>query len=200
MAAIASGPDPNPLDDLIDNHVESYAFQAHVEALSTHKSSLNVAFGQEQGCEFDTAMEIQPEIEANLCKVDRCMVGSRTNNKMIVCLDLSSEWDFGGYSDFDLETVNRLSPATITKQNPSFGTTGSLGPQSGGQRLSPFSQFINLEIFDTRPGFQLITNLPWFRLQSMLEQPGVNNPGFSSLFPDTNHGFKNTYPYSYVLC
>ena len=186
MAGIASRPNLNPLDDLIGNHVESYAFQASVEALSTQQSPLDVAFAQEQVDELDTAMEIGPEIEANLCKVHRCMVRSRTNDEVIVRLDLSSGWDFGGYSDFDWD--------------PSFGASGSPRPQSGGQRLSPFSQFINFEIFDTRPGFQLMTNLPWFRLQSMLEQPGVITPRFSSLFPDTNHGFKNISPYSYILC
>lgn len=126
--------------------------------------------------------------------------GSRTNDDVIVHLDLSSGWDFGGYGDFDWAMGNRLSPATITKQNPSFGASGSPGPQSGGQWLSPFSQFISFEIFDTRPGFQLMTNLPWFRLQSMLEHSGVVTPRFSSLFPDTNHGFENTTSYSYILC
>lgn len=128
------------------------------------------------------------------------MVGSRTNDEVTAHLDLSSGWDFDGNSDFDWATVYRLSPALTTKQNPGFGASGYPRPQSGGQRLSPFSQFINLEIFDTRPGFHLMADLPWFRLQSMLEQSGVITPRFSSLFLDTNCGFKNTSPYSYILC
>jgi len=173
MAAIASGPNLNPLDDLIGNHTESWAPQASLEALSTQQPPLEVAFAQGEVVELDAAMEIEPEIEANLCKIHQYTAGFRTNDEVIVRLDLSSGWDFGGDNDFDWATVNPLSPATTMRRTPSFGASGSPRPQSGGQRLSPFSQFVNLEIFDTRPGFQLMTNLPWFRLQSMLEQPGV---------------------------
>jgi hypothetical protein len=166
MASIASGAHVSPLDDLIDNHVEFQAFQAYAEAFPIQQP-LDVLFAQEQMDEVDTAMDIEPEIEANICKIHHLrMVWSRTNDEITVYRDL-----------------NRGSSATITEQIPSFSPRGSPRPRSGGERLSPFSQFINLEIFDTRPGFQLMTNLPWFRLQSMLEQPGVITPQFSSLFP-----------------
>jgi hypothetical protein len=188
-ASVAPGPNLNPLDDLIGNHVESCAPQASVEASSPQQSPLEVAFAQEQAVELDAAMEIDPEIEANLCKVHRCIAGFRTNDEVIVRLELSSGWNFGGDNDFNWATARRLSPVTITRRTPSLGASGSPRPQSGGQRLSPFSQFVNFEIFDTRPGFQLMTNLPWFRLQSMLEQPGVITPRFFSLFLETNCRF-----------
>ncbi|KAF8852310.1 ankyrin [Acephala macrosclerotiorum] len=89
----------------------------------------------------------------------------------MVYLDLSSQLNFGDGSDFDfnLPPVNSLSPTTIMGQT--FGFSASSSPRSQPAGLSPFSQFFNLEVIDTRPDFQLMTNLPYFRLQSMLEQP-----------------------------
>lgn len=69
MAVIATGPNLNPLDDLIGNHVESCATQAPIEASSTQQSPLEAAFAQEHMVELDAAMEIEPEIETNLCKI-----------------------------------------------------------------------------------------------------------------------------------
>jgi len=71
-------------------------------------------------------------------------------------------------------------------RTPSFSARTTPGMQSAEQRLSPFPQFVNFEIVDSRPDFQLVTNLPWFRLQSILEQPGVITLRFFTLFPDTN--------------
>ena len=121
-----------------------------------------------------------------------CVPGLRTNNLIIAHLNLSSEWEFEG--GFNWATANHLSPGIIIGRTPSFGAGSTPGPQFAEQRLSPFSQFVNLEIFDTRPGFQLMTNLPWFRLQSMLEQPGVITPRFFSLFPDTNRTLRIHVP------
>jgi hypothetical protein len=69
MAAIASGPNLSPLDDVMGNHEEIHAFQAYGEALSIRQSPLDVAFEQEQLNELDTAMEFEPEIQANFCKI-----------------------------------------------------------------------------------------------------------------------------------
>lgn len=104
-------------------------------------------------------------------------------------LDLSSEWHISGASDFDFDfdftfpPVNSLSPTTITRQTFSFNSLSSPRPQSAGQRLSPFSEFVNLEVIDTPPNFQLMTNLPYFRLQSILEQPGVTISRLPACFP-----------------
>lgn len=184
MTAIASGLNLNRLNDLIDNHVDSCTPQASAQESSTEEASFEVAFAQGRLVELDAAMEIEPEIENNLCRIYRCVPGLRTNNLIIAHLNLSSEWDFDG--EFNWATANPLSPGMIIGRTPSFSASSTPRPQFAEQRLSPFSQFINLEIFDTRPGFQLMTNLPWFRLQSMLEQPGVITPRFFSLFPDTN--------------
>jgi hypothetical protein len=191
MAAIASGPNFNPLGNLIGNPVEFHAPQAYFEPSSTQQPPLEVAFAEEPLYGLNAAMEMEPEIDANFCKIHPCMAVFRTNDKVIVRLDLSSEWNFGGASDFDfnLPPVNSLSPTTITRQTFNFSASNSPRPQSAGQRLSPFSQFVNLEVIDTRPDFQLMTNLPYFRLQSMLEQPGMITPRFGSLFLETNSGF-----------
>jgi hypothetical protein len=187
MAAIASGPNFNPLG----NPVEFHAPQAYFEASSTQQPPIEVAFTEEPLYGLNAAMEMEPEIDANFCKIHPCMAVFRTNDKVIVRLDLSSEWNFGGASDFDfnLPPVNSLSPTTITRQTFNFSASNSPRPQSAGQRLSPFSQFVNLEVIDTRPDFQLMANLPYFRLQSMLEQPGMITPRFASLFLETNSGF-----------
>lgn len=74
IAAIASEPNLNPLDDIVGDHVDSDAFQAYVEASSIQQPPLDVVFAQEQVVELDTAMEFEPDSEANLCKVHRCTV------------------------------------------------------------------------------------------------------------------------------
>lgn len=104
-------------------------------------------------------------------------------------LDPLSEWNTGGTSafDFNLDStfplVNGLSPTTIARQTFSFSAVSSPRHRSPGQRWSPFSRFFNLEGVDTRPKFQLMTNLPYFRLQSVLEQPGVTSLRFLACFP-----------------
>jgi len=117
-------------------------------------------------------------LRTTLVRYTNALPGLRTNNLIIVHLNLSSEWNFDG--DFNWATANPLSPRT-----PSFRASSIPIPQSAEQRLSPFPQFVNLEIFDTRPDFQVMTNLPWFRLQSILEQ-GVITPRSFNLCPDTN--------------
>lgn len=90
-------------------------------------------------------------------------------------MDLSSQWNFGDGMDFDfnLSSLNNLTPMTIMRQTFSFSAGSSPRHQTAGHIQSPFSQFFNLEVIDTRPDFQLMTNSPYFRLQSMLEQPGM---------------------------
>lgn len=185
MAAIASGPNPNPLGSIMGSPVELYAPQVYFEASSTQQLPLEVALVEEPLHRLDVAMEIEPEIDANFCKIHSFMTVFQTNDKVINCVDLSSEWDISAASDFDFNfpPVNSLSPTTITRQIFSFSAVSSPRPQSGGQRLSPFSQFINLELIDARPDFQLLTNLPYFRLQSLVEQPGLITPWSASLFP-----------------
>lgn len=110
------------------------------------------------------------------------MTAVRADTKVIVGLDLSNIWTFGGSSDFDYDfnfnfpPVNTQSPRIITRQTFSFSTSNSPGPQSAGRGLSPFSQYVNLEVFDIRPEFQIMANLPYFRLQSMLDRPGMRAP------------------------
>ena len=192
MAAIASGLNLHPLC----NPVEFHAPQAYFEASATQQPPLGMTFAEEPLHELDAAMEVEPEIDTNFCKIHPCMVVFRTNDKVIVRLDLSSEWNFGGASDFDFNSppVTSLSPTTITRQTFSFSASNSPGPQSAGQRLSPFSQFVNLEVIDTRPDFQIMTNLPYFRLQTMLEQPGMITPQFASPFPRLSVAFRVHLP------
>jgi hypothetical protein len=199
MAAIASGLSPHPPC----NPVEFQGPQAYFEAPSTQQPPLGMVFAEEPLHELDAAMEVEPEIDTNFCKIHPCMIVFQTNDKAIVGLDLSSEWNFGGASDFDVDfnlpPVTILSPTTITRQTFSFSASNSPRPQSAVQRLSPFSQFVNLEVIDTRPDFQIMTNLPYFRLQTMLEQPGMITPRFASLFLETKRSFENTSPCRYIL-
>ncbi|KAH8745168.1 ankyrin repeat-containing domain protein [Hyaloscypha finlandica] len=71
----------------------------------------------------------------------------------------------------DLSSGTLAVPATSTSTSTCHRASNSPRPQSAVQWLSPFSQFVNLEVIDTRPDFQIMTNLPYFRLQTMLEQP-----------------------------
>jgi hypothetical protein len=163
--------------------VEFHAPQADIEASLAQQAPLEVVFAEEPQYGFDTAMEIEPEIDADLCKVHPYIAVFRANDKLIDHLDLLSEWNIGGASncDFNFPPINSLSPRTIMRGAFSFNTIGSPGHQSAGQILSPSSQFAILEIIDARPDFRLMTNLPYFKLQSMLEQPGVTTPLFASL-------------------
>lgn len=52
------------------------------------------------------------------------------------------------------------------------------------QRLSPISQVVSSEVFDTGPSSKLFTNLPWFQLLHVLERPGMS----ASLFLSHIHG------------
>jgi hypothetical protein len=137
-----------------------------------------MAFAEEPLDELDAAMEVELEIDPNLCKIRPCMAVFRTNDKVIVRPDLSSELNFGDASDFDFVWAlgPSLSPPIITGQTFSFSAGNSPRPQSAGQRLSPYSQFVNLEVIDPRPDFQIMIGLPYFQLQTMLEQPGMITP------------------------
>jgi hypothetical protein len=177
MAAIASERNAHPLSSLMNNPVDFHAPQAYFEASSTPQSLFEVALAEEHLYVLDTDMEMEPEVEADSCKIHHALL-CRTNNEVIVCLGLSAEFNFGGASNFDWPAANSLSPTTITGQSFTFSAVSSPRPQSAGQGLSPFSQFVNLEVIDTRPDFQLLTNLPYFRLQSLLEQSGVITPLF----------------------
>jgi hypothetical protein len=184
MAGIASEPNLNPFNNHINNPVDFYAPQAYSEASSTQQPHFEVALAEEPLYGLDAGMEMEPEFENDFRKIHQCIAVYRTINEVIVHLDLSSEFNFGA-SNFDWPTANCLSPTTVTRQSVSFSFSAgsSPRPQSAGQRLSPFSQFINLEVIDTRPDFQLMANLPYFRLQSLLEQPGVITPLFLTWFP-----------------
>jgi hypothetical protein len=183
MATIASELNLHPLYSPGQIH----APQSYFGASSTQQPPLGMVFAEESLYDLDPTMEVEPEIDSNYCKIRVCRAMFRTNDKVIVRMDLSSEWNFGVASDFDFNTppVTRLSPTTMFI----FSAGNSPRPQSEGQRLSPFSQFVNLEVIDTRPDFQIMTNLPYFRLQAMLEQPGIITPRLVSLFPETKPRF-----------
>ena len=80
MAMAASRPGLNPLDNLMGNHIESYAPQASFEASSTPQYPLGMVFAREKVVEFDAAMEVDTEIEANLCRTPRCVARFTTND------------------------------------------------------------------------------------------------------------------------
>lgn len=82
-------------------------------------------------------------------------------------------WDLDGDGEVNQPTPYRQPLVTFVEDPSSLGITSSPRPQSSGTRLSPVSQFCNFEIPDTRPTFQLMANLPWFELQTILEQLGV---------------------------
>lgn len=69
MAAIASEPNLNSLDNLISNPVEFHAPQAYFKALPTQQPPLDMEFVQEPLYGLNAAMEMEPEIEADLCKI-----------------------------------------------------------------------------------------------------------------------------------
>lgn len=162
MAAIASGLNLHPLC----NPVQVHAPQTFPGASSIQQPPLGMAFAEEPLDELDAAMEVELEIDPNLCKIRPCMAVFRTNDKVKVPPDLSSELNFGDANDFDWA----LGPTF------SFSAGNSPRPQSAGQRLSPYSQFVNLEVIDPRPDFQIMIGLPYFQLQTMLEQPGMITP------------------------
>jgi len=187
MTAIAPGVNIHPLC----NPVQIDAPQTHFGASSIQQPPLGMAFAEEPLYEFNDAMEVEPVINTNFCKIRPCTAVFRTNDEAAACLDLSKEWNFGGASDFDFNwaPATSLSPTTITRQTFSFSAGNSPRPQSAGQSMSPFSQFVNLEVIDTRPDFQIMINLPYFRLQTILEQPGMITPRFASLFLETKRSF-----------
>lgn len=94
-------------------------------------------------------------------------------NRAIVPLDSLEMWDLDGDGEGNWSTPFRQPPVTFMGDSSNPETTSSLRPQYSGRRLSPISQFFNFEIFDTRLSFQLMANLPWFKLQTTLEQLGV---------------------------
>jgi hypothetical protein len=196
MAAIAREPNLNPFNNHINDPVESYPPQAYDEASSTQQPHFEAASTEEPLYGLDAGMEMEPEFENDFRKIHPCMAVYRTTNEVIVHLDLSNEFNFGGASNFDWPTANCLSPTTVTRQSFSFSFSAgsSPRPQSAGQRLSPFSRFINLEVIDTRPNFQLMANLPYFKLQSLLEQSGVITPPFPAWFPRLTLGFRKHLP------
>ncbi|EEU44931.1 uncharacterized protein NECHADRAFT_85166 [Fusarium vanettenii 77-13-4] len=105
-------------------------------------------------------------------------------------LDSLEMWDLELASDLNQPTPCRQPPVTTVGDPSSPGTSSSLRPQYPGTRFSPVSQFFNFEIFDTRPSFQLMTDLPWFKLQTTLEQLGAiaskTFNSFSKLTPEEN--------------
>lgn len=109
-------------------------------------------------------------------------------------MDLASQWNFGDGSNFDfsLPLVNNLHPTKITRQTFSLSAGNSPIP-------SPSCPIFNLELIDIRPNFQLMTNLPYLRLRSILEHPGTITSRLPTLFPKTNCEFQDTTPCSYIL-
>jgi len=69
MTVIASGPNPNLLDDLISNNVDSIEPQAYVREPSTEQASFDAPFAQEELVELYTAMDIELEDTDNLCRI-----------------------------------------------------------------------------------------------------------------------------------
>lgn len=129
------------------NPVEFTEPRANFEGLSTQQASLGVAFAEELLYELDAAMEIEPEIDADFCKIHSCLAMFRTNDKVIDQLNLSNEWGIGDASSFDFDfnfpPRTSLSPTTNTRQPLSFSAVSSPKPQSVRQIFSPFSQFLN---------------------------------------------------------
>ncbi|KAH8803035.1 ankyrin repeat-containing domain protein [Xylogone sp. PMI_703] len=159
VTAIASRPSLDPLDDLMGNSMELYGTQAHVDVVPTQQSPLYMDFISEQGAELDTDMElIESRIEDNPFR-----------------LDLSSELESGGYGDFNSPMIDCLFPVNTTQQSFSFSDSNPVALQSPRRNPFFFSQYIDLELLTTHHNFQLMINLPWFRLQSMLEQPEIHH-------------------------
>ncbi|KAH7006817.1 ankyrin repeat-containing domain protein [Ilyonectria destructans] len=148
-AANVLGANLNPLDIHMDNEVESCEPQISIQ-VSPREAPFDMQFELEQIIQPD-AMEIEAEIN-------------------FFSLNSSGMWDLDGDGEVNWATPNREPPVTMVGDPSSYGTTSSPRPQSSGRRWSPISQFFNFEIFDTRPSFQLMTNLPWFKLQTTLEQ------------------------------
>ena len=65
-------------------------------------------------------------------------------------------------------------------------------------RPSPFSEFINSELLGTRPEMEIMTDLPWFRLLAVLEQPGAISAYYYDQYISTNPS-QNTSPYRLML-
>jgi len=67
--AIASGLNLNHLDDPTDSHVDVYASQVSLRELSIDQASFEPGVEQERLAGLDAAMEIEPEIEHNFCRM-----------------------------------------------------------------------------------------------------------------------------------
>ncbi|KAI8657953.1 hypothetical protein NCS57_01175400 [Fusarium keratoplasticum] len=144
------GANLDPSNTLMGNEVESHEPQVSIQE-SPREALFDMQFELEQIVQLD-AMEIEADI----------------NNSF--SLDSLGMWDLDGDGELNRPTPYRQPSVTMVEDPLSPGTTSSPRPQYSGRRLSPISQFFNFEIFDTRPSFQLMTNLPWFKLQTTLEQ------------------------------
>ncbi|KAI8659923.1 hypothetical protein NCS56_01210600 [Fusarium sp. Ph1] len=149
-AANMPGANLDPSNTLMGNEVESHEPQVSIQA-SPQEALFVMQFYPEQIVQPDP-MDIEAVI----------------NNPF--SFDSLGMWELDGYGEVNQPTPYRQPPVTIVEDPSSPGTTSSPRPQYPGRRLSPVSQFLNFEIFDTRPSFQLMANLPWFKLQTILEQ------------------------------
>jgi hypothetical protein len=162
----------NVLHDLEETPLESFGFQSPVqEALIG--SDFSDAFQQSQVIELANAAEINSGIETSCLGTDHYLVETQTSGCTTVYIEQSSEWHFSGHDEIDWASALQP-PYPNTGQTHRWGLNSLPRRKSVGQRLSPVSQYFDFETFDilvdTEP---LITNLPWFRLQSTLEQPGM---------------------------
>jgi hypothetical protein len=76
-------------------------------------------------------------------------------------MDLSAEVGFREL-DFNWTANVELSQTSLSRQQ-------SPRPLSIRQSMSPVAQPFNVDVFDTRPGFEIMANLPYFRLLSIME-------------------------------
>ncbi|KAI8714822.1 hypothetical protein NCS52_01203100 [Fusarium sp. LHS14.1] len=110
----------------------------------------------------DMQFELDQTVQPDAMDVDAVISNSFS-------LDAFGIWGLDGHGEVNQPTPYRQPPMMIMEGLSSPGITNSPRlPYLG--RLSPVTQFFNFEIFDTRPSFQFMVNLPFFKLQATLEQ------------------------------
>ncbi|KAJ3548728.1 hypothetical protein NM208_g870 [Fusarium decemcellulare] len=142
------------------NEVASHAPQVSIHA-SAQEAPIDMQFETDHIVQFGT-MQIDTDID-NYSSVYLPGMG-----------------DVVGDGEINWSTLYGQPPMATLGDQSSRGATSSPTLQYQG-RSSPISQFLNAEFFDTRPSFGLITNLPWFKLQTTLDQLDFTNMQIHSL-------------------
>ncbi|KAF4463874.1 hypothetical protein FALBO_9297 [Fusarium albosuccineum] len=143
------GANLSPLNTHMGNEVDSHAPQIPIQV------SPPEAF-------FDMQFEMDQLIHPDLMDID-----ADVNNFLVASLDLLEMCDLVRDGEVNWSTPHGQPPMTIVGDQSSHGGTSSPGLQYPGG-WSPVSQFVNADFFNTGPGFELMTNLPWFKLQTIL--------------------------------